>query len=394
MIDSRVKNRIEHFVQNQINDFSPTISPAPKNYERNEVESLYEGIQYFLNNGIDELLIQKKYMGSYCSIYLKKNHNDTYLVSRNGHLINYIDNEAANKSLEELHAKMLILYPEFKTMIIASELLPWSAMGKGLIEREYLAYHDAYKTHFEYLSESDLYEKIEKVKSSPAYIEYIADTKSMKESEVKKKYKPLIVRQYNSMTNMKILDLKIQEESLAIYHRQISHFGVEQPIHFKPFTILKIINNDGKEFIPNSNLTYAEVNNDTFLHLKFDENNHTDNIEKAYSFFNQLTELNEEGVMIKPVQAYHQGLAPCLKVRNDAYLTMIYGINLAQDYGYYLNKRNIKRKLEQSIIDWKINNEMLHVKYKNINSENYLMKLLVLKRIEQEDIESTLDKRL
>mgnify|MGYP000856995137 CR=1 FL=1 len=59
-----IKKRIDWFCKNKINAFSPTISPAPKSVERNEIESLYEGILWFVLNGVKEIVIEKKYMGS------------------------------------------------------------------------------------------------------------------------------------------------------------------------------------------------------------------------------------------------------------------------------------------------------------------------------------------
>ena len=91
----RLKNRIDWFCENKVNAFSPTISPAQKSPERNEIESIYEGIRYFYEKGVQEIVVQTKYMGSYCDIYLHKNLDDTYFVSRNGHKIDHIDIEAA-----------------------------------------------------------------------------------------------------------------------------------------------------------------------------------------------------------------------------------------------------------------------------------------------------------
>lgn len=86
----RLKNRIDWFCENKINAFSPTISPAPKSPERKEIESIDKAIRYFYDNGIKEVVVEKKYMGSYCDIYLNKNLEDTYFVSRNGHKIDHI----------------------------------------------------------------------------------------------------------------------------------------------------------------------------------------------------------------------------------------------------------------------------------------------------------------
>ena len=122
--------------------------------------------------------------------------------------------------------------------------------------------------------------------------------------------------------------------------------------------------------------------------------NEAENLAKIHAFFDALTTENEEGIMIKPAKSYVKGLPPCFKVRNNNYLTMIYGINFNANFEYYLERRNIKRKLEQSINGWEINQQMLEIPYKALNAENYLMKLLLLKPINNEEIEKTLDPRL
>ncbi len=394
MLDIKIKNRIDWFCKNQINDFSPTISPAPKNKERNEIESIFEAVSYFLKNNVNELVVQKKYMGSYCTIYLKQNLAETYFVSRNGHKIEHINLEEAIKSIADLHQKMIEKFPDFETILIASELLPWKILGSGLIDKEFYGYYDAQKTHNQYLKNSSLYNKIAKVKSTSEFVTFEEDKENLSSKEIRSKYKPHIIRQYEALSKVKILDLEQQQESLQIYKTQIDTFGKQEKVHFKPFNILKIVANDGQETIPNSNLTYEFLNDDVFLYLKFDKENESENIKKIYDFYENLTSNNEEGIMIKPEKSYVQGLVPCFKVRNNNYLTMIYGVNFHLDFDYYLYKRKIGQKMEQSINGWEINQQMLQIPYKNINEENYLLKLLLLKRINDEEVEKTLDPRL
>lgn len=81
----KLKNRIDWFCANKINAFSPTISPAPKAPERKEIESIDKAIRYFYLNDVKDIIVERKYMGSYCDIYLNKNLDDTYFVSRNGY---------------------------------------------------------------------------------------------------------------------------------------------------------------------------------------------------------------------------------------------------------------------------------------------------------------------
>ncbi|MCC9066225.1 hypothetical protein [Flavobacterium piscisymbiosum] len=394
MLDYKVRNRIDWFCTNKINDFSPTISPALKSTSKNEIESIEEAVNYYLGKGVNEFVVQKKYMGSYCTIYLKRNLEETYFVSRNGFKMDHIDVEKAIESLKELHAKMVIAFPDFETILIASELLPWKVLGAGLIEKEFTGYYDALKTHNEYLKSSGLLEKLESVKKSEAFTTYLSDKKALSRKEFGSKHKSHIVRQYEALGSVKIPDLAKQEESLHVFKNQIETFGNEGEIHFKPFTILKIVTASGDETLPNSNLTYELVNDDAFLHVEFTVSGKEEKLKEIYSFFEKLTNDNEEGIMIKPVQNYIKNLPPCFKVRNNNYLTMIYGVNFHQDFDHYLEKRNVKKKMEQSINGWEINQKMLQIPYKDLDDENYLMRLLLLKRINNEEIEKTLDPRL
>lgn len=394
MLDIKTRSRIDWFCINKVNDFSATISPAPKSKENKEIESISKAVDFFLEKGVNDLVVQKKYMGSYCTIYLKKELNETYFVSRNGYKIDHINLEEARESIVDLHKKMTERYPDFDTILIASEFLPWKVLGSGLIEKEFYGYYEAQNSHNDYLQKHDLYEKIARVKASEPFVTYMQDKSLLKAKEFKAKHKSHIVRQYEALQSFKVLDLEQQKKALQVFKTQIDTFGKDEPLHFKPFNILKIVFEDKSEVIPNSNLTYDLVNNDAFLHLNFTDENKEENIKTIYTFFDNLTEKNEEGIMIKPVESYIKGLPPCFKVRNNNYLTMIYGINFNLDFDYYIDKRSIRQKLEQSVNGWEINQQMLQVPYYSIDEENYLMKLLVLKRINNEEIEKALDPRL
>lgn len=389
----RLKNRIDWFCENKVNAFSPTISPAPKSLERKEIESIDKAICYFYNNGIKEIIVERKYMGSYCDIYLHKNLGDTYFVSRNGHKIDHIDLDAAKTACQKLHERFD--WTNLQLVIIQSELMPWSALGKGLIENEFGGYLNVHQNHCEHLINSDLYKKIKAVKDSEVYKQFIEDKDSLSSKEFRAKYPHHIIRQYESLTEFKVLDLDVYKQSVDVYETQINHFGQEGDIHFKPFNILKKVFDDGSEEFVNDNLSYQEVNNDEFLHLSIDnEEELSQTIDTVYTWFATLEQSNEEGIVIKPRQAFIKGMPPAFKVRNNQYLTMIYGVNFQDQYDYYIYKRNIGRKLECSINDWMLNWELLKVPYNDIDKENYFLKNLVFDRIMGEKAEAGLDTRL
>lgn len=389
----RIKNRIDWFCENKVNAFSPTISPAPKSLERNEIESIDQAIRFFHKHGVQEIIVQKKYMGSYCDIYLHKNLEDTYFVSRNGHKIDHIDLEQAVDACKGLHDR--IDWTNLSILIIQSELMPWSALGKGLIENEFGGYLNVHQNHCEHLTKSDLYKKIALVKESETYQGYIKDKAELSSKEMRAKYPVHIIRQYESLSEFKVLDLNVYKQSIDIYEKQISHFGKQEDIHFKPFNILKKIFDDGSEVILNDNLSYKEVNTDEFLQLSIATDHEMEtSIDEVYKWFASLEQNMEEGIVIKPRQAFIPSLPPAFKVRNNQYLTMIYGVNFHENYDYYIQKRSIRHKLECSINDWALNHEFLKVKYNEIDKENYYLKNLVFDRIMGEKAEATLDSRL
>ena len=388
-----IKKRIDWFCKNKINAFSPTISPAPKSAERNEIESLYEGLRWFVDRGVNELLVQKKYMGSYCDIYLHKELTDSYLVSRNGYKINHLNRTQWLAALTDLHARFS--WSDTAIRIIQSELMPWSALGKGLIANEFSAYYISHQIHADYLQQSDLYAKINQIRQKPEYKAFVADAKTLSSKELKDKYPNHIIRQYQSVCDMKLLDLPNYAKNISLFKKELDIFGKEAPIYFKPFNILKEIKDDGTEVFVNDNLSFQQINDDEFLHYTFaDEADFEAKYPEIRAWVDKMNANEEEGVVIKPRKAFLPAMPPAFKVRNNDYLTLIYGVDFQDRLQEQINKRNIKGKLKCSINDWAINAKLLQTPYADIHEENYEFKNLVLDRILGEEIENQLDSRL
>ena len=392
----KLKNRIDWFCENKINAFSPTISPAPKSLQRNEIESIYEGVRYFYEAGTGEIVVQRKYMGSYCDIYLQKNLADTYFVSRNGYRLFNIDADkarAACTACTDLHRRFD--WTTLQTVIVQSEIMPWSALGKTLIDNDFGGYLNVHLNHHDYLTKSGLYAKLEAVKKTEQYHKYLEYKATHTAREVKEHFPAHILRQYEALTGFKVLDLTEYRKNIDIYAVQLEHFGKDGDMYFKPFNVLKKIFDDGSEQIVNDNMSYRDVNDDEFLHLSFDgEEEMNCAVDKIYSWFASLEAEKEEGIVIKPRTAFIKNVPPAFKVRNNQYLVMIYGVDFKSNYAKYFERRKINKKIDCSINDWMLNWELLKVKYADINSENYLLKNLILDRIIGEQAEATLDNTL
>ncbi len=389
----KLRSRINWFCDHQINAFSPTISPAPKSVQRREIESLHEGIRYFVNRGVTQLLVQKKYMGSYCDIYLHHNLDETYFVSRNGHRVRHMDLEAAREACKTLHARFD--WSGLRLVIIQAELMPWSVLGKGLIDNEFEGYLDAHLQHLAWLEGSALYDKINMVKAEQPFLDFTRDKAALSSKALQQRYPSHIIRQYTAMQEFVLKDLERYREGTSIYATQIGHFGKEQPLHFKPFNLLKKVYEDGREEIVNDNASYTLLNDDAMLELDIpDEAALERESERAGAWFAALSADGEEGVVIKPRQAFMPDLPPAFKVRNNQYLTMIYGIDFIPELDYHISKRTIGAKLACSVNDWALNYKLLSVPYTELHKENYYLKNLVYDRIVGEQTEARLDTRL
>ena len=389
----RLKNRIDRFCANSINSFSPTISPAPKSLQRNEIESIFEAILYFFNCGVAEIVVQRKYMGSYCDIYLQKNLDETYFVSRNGYLILQNELDEARQACFDLHNRFD--WTTLQTVIVQSEIMPWSILGKTLIDNDFGAYLNVHQNHYRHLSNSQLYAKIDAVKLSQSYSKYMNYRNKLAEKKIREHFPEQTVCQYESLNSFKVLDIEEYKRNIDVYARQFEHFGQDGKMFFKPFNILKKIFINGSELIVNDNMSFSEVNDDDSLNLHItNEEELNRSIDMVYDWFAKLEEENEEGIVIKPRLAFISNVPPAFKVRNNQYLTMIYGIDFRKNYGLNLQKRKIDRKLECSINSWMLNRELLKIKYSDLSIENPYLKKLLFDCVVSESIASNLDPRL
>lgn len=64
------QKRLNYIVENGIGYISGTISPANKDEETRELESLKSGLEYFKDAGVESVILEPKYMGSRAHVYL------------------------------------------------------------------------------------------------------------------------------------------------------------------------------------------------------------------------------------------------------------------------------------------------------------------------------------
>lgn len=289
-------DRIKYIIDNKINFISGTISSTDKT---NELESLKKGLEYYINNGVQYISMQPKYMGNRCQIYLSTDLEKCYAVSRCGYKINIDLTQVYINLLKKMND--FIKENNIKMIIIDGELMLWKALGN-----------------------------------------------------------------------------------------KIKLYNMDEPIHFKPFNILKWIDNDNKNLIPNMSVIdiFKLVSLDEQLVLFLDDPEY---LTKGNAYYNKLVGQGMGGVILKPIveNINNVNIAPYLKVKNVNHLGPIYGYNYTFPikHNKLIKQKDIEKKIKASVIEYNLGQTMLQFNLDDINNENDDYKLLIAEFLFEKEIE-------
>ncbi|WP_373228772.1 metallophosphoesterase [Cohnella sp.] len=398
-LDDEAVRRLHYCSRNKINFISGTMSPADKDEASGELESLKRGLQYFADRGVTEVMLQPKYMGSRCNVYLHRDIDQCYAVSRNGYRVKAVD-------LTPIYEQLLWKFGaymadnEISMLILDGELLPWSAMGDGLIQRQFNPIEKALETELEFLQRNGFEEAFGKLSEAYEASGFEKDQFHMAKSMLSEKHGPTLYQNYKSMREIKEIYVPLAEHTKEynVYKKQMKLYAGDAELEYKPFALLKEIHENGEERFPDRNTSdsYRFLSDDEFLILDLAE---LESYEKAESFFSKLTTENHmEGVVIKPEkpEKAENKVVPYMKVRNTSYLSIIYGYDyrFPHKYNKLMKQKNISSKLRTSANEHRLGTRMLSVKLDEISPVNNEYKEIVANLLFEVAKEKEIDPRL
>jgi predicted kinase len=398
MLEPDQKRRLHYLIKNKVNFISGTVCPSDKN--EGILEDLKQGLLYYKENGINKVILQPKYMGSRCNIYLNKDIEKTYATTRNGYTINQVDYKQALKPLYEIpYIKNKFENENTEIIILDSEILPWVSLGAGLVDEQFLAVKTGINTELELLKETGFEDQLNQLINHELLDEFKNDSNTLKKNDLIEKYN---FRAYETFKNVleyypEHIPLSETEEYVKIYNRQMELFASPGEIEFKPFSILKEIKTDGSEvlYFNASNIEiFKNISSDKYCIVDFNDENW---FEVANNFYQDITARQEmEGVVIKPEIVYNKGLAPYIKARNENYLSIVYGYDFKKKNKYekLVKRKRIKEKLKSSIYEFEVGKKMLEIPYNQIDDKNKSLISLYIKMIMDEENVQKLDPRL
>lgn len=403
-LTGREKSRIENSIKNKVNFISGTMCPADKDEENNNLESLEKALSYYKSKGVKEVILQTKYMGSYCDVYLFKNTDKCYATSRQGYLVRTEEDlgDAVYKPLLEKHLDEMNR-DNIKLMILGGELMPWYALGRGLIENQFNVVKSGLETELSFLKENKFENQFAKLEESIEKTGFKKDLDIMRKQDVVEKYTHPVYSTFKYFGEFIKNNITIEEQNklLKVYKEQLEMYGAEGSLHYKPFTKHKYVYEDGSEktfFDYKTEDVYSSVSDDDYLVIDLTGDILNEPLLKAHFFFNhQIINQKKEGIVVKPNdRVFIPGVAPFIKVRNEEYLTIIYGYDYKSKNKYkkLMAQKRITRKLRSSIQEFELGKKLLEIPYADINEDNKDYERILTSMIAEEKFEKELDPRL
>ncbi|MDF2649869.1 MAG: metallophosphoesterase [Paenibacillus sp.] len=395
-LDEEEIRRLHYCSKNKINYISGTMSPADKNMASHELESLKCGLDYFAERGIRHVVLQPKYMGSRCNLYLHKDMDQCFAVSRNGFKISQVD-------LTEIYGALLrkfggyMDYNGVEMLILDGELLPWQALGAGLIQRQFKSIEKALESELSFLKQNGFEQAFAKLTVEYVASDFEKDQFHTSKTALSDKYGLSIYQNYKNIHDILETHVKLEDHDYAYetYKRQLELYSEAGELEYKPFAILKIVYENGIEQLPDWKTSdmYSFLSEDEYLLLDLSD---ADSYERAEQYFSKLTVDNHmEGVVIKP-EVMEGNAVPYMKVRNANYLSIIYGYDYQFPHKYkkLIKQKSISQKLRTSGNEYRLGRKMLSIPFKEIVPENETYKEIAANLLFEVAKEKEMDPRL
>ncbi len=388
--------RLAYVIEEKINFISGTIAPAESDVEKNELESLDKALDYFRAKNCYELTLQPKYMGSRCNIYLHKNSKKSYAVSRNGFKIR---DERLNDLFATLKARFNDIFTknDLAWLILDGELMPWHILGQGLIDEKYTPISVAQHTELDILTETGYDAAFQMMMQKMDATDFEHDQVKMSKKNLIEKYgsndyqtfKHALILKNNYVATDKL------KKAAEKFDEQLNLYGSPEEMTFKPFSILKMVQNDGteKRWTGKTSEMYALLSDDDFVTIDLRSE---DASQMARNYFKTITfDQKMEGIVIKPEKPV-KNVAPAVKVRNEDYLHLIYGYDyhFERKYEKLIRNKKVRQKLRASISEYEYGEQMLDVPLAEISSQNDTYKTAAINMLFETMKEAEIDPRL
>jgi len=362
--------RLRYLKRKNIRFLSGTMPPAWAT--DSSIEDIDTVFDYYKKHGIDEVILEPKYMGSRINVYLDcVDVSKTQFVTRGGYIA-YISNENKEKLLKQCE-RWIDSYKNKcgalpKSMIIDGELLPWATLGQDLIDNTFNLYYKLVQSELKILSDTGFDKLFLKKK------EELESMKELSKEDIIENYGHHIYRLSKVLQQYHHIPIADKKAYISLFKKQLDLYAnSDVSIEIKPFNVLCI--DDFILPLDTHEQTFTLFNNDSYCLVDV---NDISSRQKGKEFFHTLSyDRGFEGIVIKPNKidkAVFNNVVPYFKVRNEDYLLIIYGYLYKEYYNRFIKSKNrsMKAKIAACLQEWNAGLKMLQAKTSSDFTNAYL----------------------
>lgn len=389
--------RVHRAAAGKVNFISGTMTPTP--VDAGQLETIDAAVAYFKSNGVNDVVVQPKFMGSRANVYLHRDPTQSYTVSRNGFVVSdRVDLSGVYATL----ADRLFNLKEFasaEVIVLDGELMPWSALGAGLVDIYRQTGADA-RADTEFLKATGFEAKLTTVVNELNETNFNVDRCETPKKQLIKTYGQGTYDQFSALVSMDTyINADERLAGLDVFDEQLVLYGTDRPTSYEPFAILKVVYVDGHEAVPSLDGTWTnaqmfELTNSACR--RFDLANTTD-VDALKVYFDEVTLAGHmEGVVVKPNDVTLTSALPYMKVRNPRYMTLVYGHDYLNDVKHkrLVARKSIKRKARMSAKEWELGKSLLAIPLADVSADNDDYARLVAEFVDTEAGADKVDPRL
>lgn len=333
-----------HF--NQLVYLPPTMSPVPIPSQLPDyLEHPLEAFQYYRDHGVNQLIVEKKHMGSRGILLIFKNEEEAFNytgISNLGAIYSRSGKRFFKKDIEEQiltgiqsSLKRTDYFDKYETdfVLLDCEIMPWNLKAQDLINKQY-----------NLVAESAI---LDRMILDKELNEALVENHWLKENQEK---------------------LERAESFQKVYEKYCWEVSDIDRIVIAPFHILA---HSGRVYHEQSHIWHMDhVEELSEICSIFRRTDYLliegeSNWERVIGWWQEMTEEGHEGMVVKPNQftIWDKGklLQPALKVRGRKYLQIIYGMDYLEEKNLErLKKRNTNRKQKLALQEFSLGIEALN----------------------------------
>ena len=308
----------------------PTMSPCATSSEEDYLEYPTEALEYYSNNGIEQVICQEKHMGSRAVIVLGKNKDvikERFGIENEGIGVCYTrtgraffpekrkEQEVLGRIARALSKSGFWKEQETDWVCLDCEIMPWSAKSQKLLEEQYAAVGSSGKQSLTIIIET--LKRTSNPKLDVQEMELLYTGKQVAINGFIEAY-----RQYCWPVN------SVDDYKIAPFHVLATEGNLHtDKDHLWHMNTIKKIADAEKGILMATNFKVIDLTN-------------VNQKQEAIDWWLSLTKKGGEGMVVKPFNFIEKNeygvLQPAVKCRGKEYLRIIYGPE-------YLTKSNLKR---------------------------------------------------